>query len=498
MLEKLSKSIGDKIGPIGPKIKYTEKSVLDVLDWFKGKLFPSDEEYIEDFREVFTYEYNNYRKKCIYPKNYDQIIKNGNIKNISKHGEEAKYVLEYNGGRYPLRDISGCEEKEKYSNKEERRYFAIEDLLKDSPNFFIRNTDRTNSQLYKPFGLRLQDTPKYLPVLQCEKSEDGEGLCLSKRGVNKNGEQLYKSWNRKEKTSFFEIRDHNGEMHRWEWLKSLVSVLVVVVPTTCAKMLTNAVTLFPIELGKYLMRTEQPILKVCGKVLFGTGSLVKNSVNFISVLTRTVIVVPLTCNREKYADKYWTKLKYQWKRCGNEIKSDWNMVFSSEGINSNSEHINCGNGVKDKETQEGKTDDHPKETGIQECKLIAIDSWDELNRSRKNDKKDNGHGESHDKGENGKEKSCEELIRILNNQHGGNHDHANGQRKPDPLSSNGQDSPNDQRSNSPPPSYTSPPSTPPPCYQSESGGAQAQTEGEHQRRLAERGKEQIRRAGPVR
>ncbi|OEY86649.1 hypothetical protein BIY23_03040 [Wolbachia pipientis] len=323
--------IESKVKPVG--------HVLVWYDWLQKKLLGSDEVYIKDLREVMTYGEKRYK----YPKEYDKIVENAQI---STEGDS--YKLKYGAKEYLLRkihpegDITGCNNV----------YFTTE-FLALNPGFF-KHAKNSGKEQYEPFGFALgvesRDVREYLPVFECNVSP-GRKLEFSTKGQDKTNKErslelLYISRDKKERVSFFEIRGYKDDV---EMLKSIWSVLIVF-PTTIGKMAANAFTFIPIELGRYLMEKDKkkgnPILRVSGMLLFGSGSFVKHLVNFICVSLRIVGIGIFTGNKEKYADKYWTKLRYQWDGLWSDITNDYNMLCDRDYVdksnNKTDESSRCG------------------------------------------------------------------------------------------------------------------------------------------------------------
>lgn len=313
-------------------------------------LFTSSEPsttYVKDLRKVITYD----RRKCQYPKNYDEIVKSGKIIEAKNSKDETIYKLLYGkedkDGRQPSFDLAPVESTGSKEKSVKFHYFAINFLVdpdKDAREF--RSSNRSYySKYYKPFGFLKIDLEKHIPIFEAEKTKDSQypfeltnSSVLTKEVKNKegkvqevvdekgrNGELLYTSDDKKLSTHFSEIRDQNNNL---ELDKSLISVPIIFV-ASLAKVCTKLLTSLPIKLGEYLISKQNPIAKSFGYLLFTPAMAVKNSVNMVATILKAPILLFVT-NEKKYGDAYFTMWKHQLKGCWEEAKSDFNVIKGGE------------------------------------------------------------------------------------------------------------------------------------------------------------------------
>jgi hypothetical protein len=308
--------------------KWGTDLTLKVKDLFTS---PESQVYVKDLRKVMTYN----GKKCQYPKNYDQIVESGKIiekkdsngKLVKDEEGNPEYQLAYNGYKFDLASVK------KVDN---RSYFTIG---------FLVSKDRREvddyRKFYEPFGFKKKDLEKHLPVFEAQKTEGSQypfqlihSSILTKNKKNKegkiqevidregrNGELLYTSDYKKLSTSFFEVRDQNGNL---ELDKSLISVPIVFaagLAKVCAKLLT----FIPMKLGEHLVNRQNPIAKFFGYLLFTPAIAVKNLVNMGATVLKAPILL-FVADKKKYGDAYWTMWKHQLKECWEETKNDYSVV----------------------------------------------------------------------------------------------------------------------------------------------------------------------------
>ncbi|WP_265025873.1 hypothetical protein [Wolbachia endosymbiont (group A) of Bibio marci] len=313
-------------------------------------LFTSSEPsttYVKDLRKVITYD----RRKCQYPKNYDEIAKSGKIIEAKNSKDETIYKLLYGeedkDGRQPSFDLAPVESTGSKEKSVKFHYFTINFLVdpdKDAREF--RSSNRSYySKYYKPFGFLKIDLEKHIPIFEAEKTKDSQypfeltnSSVLTKEVKNKegkvqevvdekgrNGKLLYTSDYKKLSTHFSEIRDQNNNL---ELDKSLISVPIIFV-ASLAKVCTKLLTSLPIKLGEHLISKQNPIAKSFGYLLFTPAMAVKNSVNMVATILKAPILL-FVANEKKYGDAYFTMWKHQLKGCWEEAKSDFNVIKGGE------------------------------------------------------------------------------------------------------------------------------------------------------------------------
>ncbi|WP_265034990.1 MULTISPECIES: hypothetical protein [unclassified Wolbachia] len=313
-------------------------------------LFTSSEPsttYVKDLRKVITYD----RRKCQYPKNYDEIVKSGKIIEAKNSKDETIYKLLYGeedkDGRQPSFDLAPVESTGSKEKSVKFHYFTINFLVdpdKDAREF--RSSNRSYySKYYKPFGFLKIDLEKHIPIFEAEKTKDSQypfeltnSSVLTKEVKNKegkvqevvdekgrNGKLLYTSDYKKLSTHFSEIRDQNNNL---ELDKSLISVPIIFV-ASLAKVCTKLLTSLPIKLGEHLISKQNPIAKSFGYLLFTPAMAVKNSVNMVATILKAPILL-FVANEKKYGDAYFTMWKHQLKGCWEEAKSDFNVIKGGE------------------------------------------------------------------------------------------------------------------------------------------------------------------------
>ncbi|WP_434732614.1 hypothetical protein [Wolbachia endosymbiont of Zygogramma bicolorata] len=344
-------------------------------------LFTSSEPsttYVKDLRKVITYD----RRKCQYPKNYDEIVKSGKIIEAKNSKDETIYKLLYGeedkDGRQPSFDLAPVESTGSKEKSVKFHYFTINFLVdpdKDAREF--RSSNRSYySKYYKPFGFLKIDLEKHIPIFEAEKTKDSQypfeltnSSVLTKEVKNKegkvqevvdekgrNGKLLYTSDYKKLSTHFSEIRDQNNNL---ELDKSLISVPIIFV-ASLAKVCTKLLTSLPIKLGEHLISKQNPIAKSFGYLLFTPAMAVKNLVNMGATILKAPILL-FVADKKKYGDAYFTMWKHQLKGCWEEAKSDFNVIKGGERL------------------KPGQKDHKP---------LSLVVTWDELNARRPGIEKD--------------------------------------------------------------------------------------------------------------
>ncbi|MGL9688477.1 MAG: hypothetical protein ACR5K6_01710 [Wolbachia sp.] len=309
--------------------KWGTDLTLKVKDLFTS---PESQVYVKDLRKVMIYN----GKKCQYPKNYDQIVESGEIiekkdrngKLVKDEEGNPEYQLKYNGYEFDLALIK------KVDN---RSYFTIDFLVNPKKNKDVKHYD----SYYKPFEFSKIDLEKHLPVFEAQKTENSKypfeltnSSVLTKEVKNKegkiqevvdqegrNGELLYISDYKKLSTSFFEVRDQNGNL---ELDKSLISVPIVLA-AGLAKICAKLLTFIPMKLGKHLVNRQNPIAKFFGYLLFTPAMAVKNLVNMGATALKAPILL-FVADKKKYGDAYWTMWKHQLKEYWEETKNDYSVV----------------------------------------------------------------------------------------------------------------------------------------------------------------------------
>ncbi|WP_369799937.1 hypothetical protein [Wolbachia endosymbiont of Ctenocephalides felis wCfeJ] len=264
--------------------KWGTDLTLKVKDLFTS---PESQVYVKDLRKVMTYD----GRKCQYPKNYDEVVKSGEIKvNKDMHGNPV--LDKDNNPTYKL--LYGKEDKDgkqasfkltKVTEIDDKSYFTIDFLVgKD------RREVNDYRRFYKPFGFSKIDLEKHLPIFEVDLAslELTNSSLLAKKGCSinnktgkvdekdrdeegRNGELLYTSDYGRSEISFSEIRDQNNKL---ELDKSLISVPIVLA-ANLAKFGAKLLTSLPIKLGEYLIGKQNPIAKSFGYLLFTPAVAIK-------------------------------------------------------------------------------------------------------------------------------------------------------------------------------------------------------------------------------
>lgn len=329
---------------------------------------PESKIYVKDSREVVTC---NDGRKCQYPKNYDNIVESGRIKetkgddgNIKKDIKgKPLFDLSYQGKLFLLALVRECEDKQ---------YFTIDALI-DPKNKNINNLEG----YHEPFGFSRMDLNKHIPIFEVKenngklelvnssllkkKIKDNQGKIQEIDDTKgRNRELLYTAYYKPLNPYFLAIRDHNRNL---EFDKSILVSVPIIFATALAKICSKCFTSFPIKLGEYLINKQNPIAKAFGYCLFTPATIVKNLVNVGSVIAKVPILL-FVANKEKYGDKHFTALKYQFKMCVNEIKNDYRVFNGRERL----------------EPEEKKN--HHKAGTWKELDAIKPDLEKELNKSK--------------------------------------------------------------------------------------------------------------------
>ncbi|RDD35648.1 hypothetical protein Wcon_00160 [Wolbachia endosymbiont of Cylisticus convexus] len=309
--------------------------VTDLILKVKG-IFTSSESqvYVKDLRKVMTFKDG---RKCKYPKNYDQIVKSGEV--IDSNGE-AIYKLLYGEKDRKRSSFELTLVKE----TEDRSYFTIDFLVNREKNKDVKHYNG----YYEPFGFSKIDLEKHIPIFEAQKKDGKFELTnssfLAKKGYSindktgkvneehrdekgRNGKLLYTSDYKKLSTSFSEIRDQNGNL---ELDKSLISVPIVFV-TSLAKVCARMLTFIPMKLGGNLIGKQNPIAKFLGYALFIPAIAVKNLVNVVATGLKAPILL-LVLDEKKYGDAYYTMWKHQLEECGKETKSDFSVIENGKRL----------------------------------------------------------------------------------------------------------------------------------------------------------------------
>ncbi|MDG7056391.1 MAG: hypothetical protein LKM44_02795 [Wolbachia endosymbiont of Meromenopon meropis] len=316
--------------------KWGADLLLEVKDFFT---LSGSDVYIKDFRQIMIHN----KKKCRYPKNYDQIVEFGEIienKYCSKKPIEKQnliYQLKYNKCKFDLVFIKEVDCK---------YYFTI-DFLVSKDRYEIDDY----REFYEPFRFKKKDLEKYLPVFEIQKKDNkfaltnSSSICNKTQELNKNemidwkeknGQLLYTSdykrlgailSEKNQNGQLFEIRDPNGNL---ELDKSLISIPIAFV-AGLAKICVKLLIFIPVKMGRYLMNKQNSIVKFFGYFLFTSAITVKNLVN----IGTTVLKAPLllfVADKKKYADTYWTIWKYQLKEYWKEAKKDYLFMRKSNRL----------------------------------------------------------------------------------------------------------------------------------------------------------------------
>jgi len=275
-------------------------------------------------------------RKCLYPKNYDEIVgswkiiekKDSNGKLVKDEEGNPEYQLAYSGYKFDLALVK------KVDN---RSYFTIGFLVSKD-----RREVNDYREFYKPFKFKKKNLEKHLPVFEIQEKEGKLELTnsslLAKKGCSindktgevdekdrdekgRNRELLYISDYKKLSTSFFEIRDQNGNLELDKSLISVPIVFAVGLAKICAKLLT----FIPMKLGEHLISRQSPIAKFFGYLLFTPAMAVKNLVNMGATVLKAPILL-FVADKKKYGDAYWTMWKHQLKECLQETKDDYSVV----------------------------------------------------------------------------------------------------------------------------------------------------------------------------
>ncbi|MDG7053355.1 MAG: hypothetical protein LKM45_05795 [Wolbachia endosymbiont of Alcedoecus sp.] len=312
-------------------LKTLKKWVTDLTLKVKD-LFTSPKSYVKDLRQVMTYN----EKKCQYPKNYDQIVEFGKIIEGKDSDGETIYKL-----LYGLRDKNGEQPSFRLTLVKEtgdRSYFAVD--YRDNQGKQIP-VDWLDKSYFEPLGFSRLDLRKRVPAFEAQKTGDSKypfkltnSSILTKKEKSKegkiqevvdlkgrNGELLYTSDYKKLSTSFFEIRDQNGNPEPDKSLISIPIVLAAGLAKICAKLLTS----IPMELGEHLVNRQNPIAKFFGYLLFTPAMAVKNLVNMGATILKAPILL-FVADKKKYGDAYWTMWKHQLKEYWKETKNDYSVI----------------------------------------------------------------------------------------------------------------------------------------------------------------------------
>jgi hypothetical protein len=307
-------------------------------------LFTSSESnttYVKDLRKVIIHKGRN----CQYPKNYNELVKSGKIIRKQEKDSNGEPVKDENGNpKYQYKLLYGPKDKNGEQPRfklalvkkdDDKSYFTIDFLLHPEGNDY--------SGYYKPFGFSRVDLVEYIPVFEVDTkslrltnssvigkkgfkpNDKGEFEQEDRDEKGRNGKLLYTSDYKKLNTSFFEIRNQNGNLEKD---KSLISVPLVFA-AGLAKVAAGVLTYLPMKLGEYLLSKQNPIAKGLGYILFTPAAVVKNLVNIGSTILKAPILL-FVANKEKYGDAYFTMSKHQLNECWKEIKSDFEVVKNGE------------------------------------------------------------------------------------------------------------------------------------------------------------------------
>ncbi|MDG7056946.1 MAG: hypothetical protein LKM43_02245 [Wolbachia endosymbiont of Penenirmus auritus] len=357
---------------------------------------PESKVYVKDLRKVVTYN----GKKCQYPKNYDQIVEFGKIIESKNSDGKTTYML-----LYGPKDKNGEQSSFKLTLVKEagdRSCFAVDYRDNQGKQIPIDWLDRS---YFEPLGFSRLDLRKRVPVFEAQKTGDPKypfkltnSSILTKKEKSKegkiqevvdlegrNGELLYTSDYKKLSTSFYEIRDQNGNL---ELDKSLISVPIVLAAGS-AKKIAKWLTSIPMELGEHLVNRQNPIAKFFGYLLFAPAMAVKNLVNMGATVLKAPILL-FVADKKKYGDSYWTMWKHQLKEYWKETKNDYSVI------------------------KEGKRSE-PEEKDYPKYKIAG--TWKELDARRPDIEKELDEQENNkeaNKGNNDKNKSEEQKQNLSN------------------------------------------------------------------------------------
>ncbi|MDR2978433.1 MAG: hypothetical protein LBU56_03385 [Rickettsiales bacterium] len=311
--------------------KWGTDLTLKVKDLFT---LPESQVYVKDLRKVMVYKDG---RRCLYPKNYDEIVGSGKIIEGKDSDGETIYRL-----LYGPKDKNGEQPSFKLTlvrKAGNRSYFAVD--YKDNQGKQIP-IDRLDNSYFEPLGFSRLDLRKHVPVFEVQKKDGKLALTnsslLAKKGCSindktgevneedrdeegRNGELLYTSDYKRLSTSFFEIRNQSGNL---ELDKSLISVPIVFA-AGLAKICAKLLTFIPMKLGEHLVNRQNPIAEFFGYLLFTPAMAVKNLVNMGATVLKAPILL-FVADKKKYGDAYWTMWKHQLKECLQETKNDYSVV----------------------------------------------------------------------------------------------------------------------------------------------------------------------------
>ncbi|MCA4774782.1 hypothetical protein IHO40_01165 [Wolbachia endosymbiont of Mansonella ozzardi] len=317
-----------------------EKWGTDLTLKVKGLFtLPESQVYVKDLRKVMTYKDG---RRCQYPKNYDEIVESGRIiegkdsdgKPVKNEKGNLEYQLAYNGNKFNLALVT---------ETDDRSYFTVNYLDDKGKQIPI---SELHESCFEPFCFSRLEFRKCAPVFEAQEIKNSKGKSLpssyklinssvlTKNEKNKegkiqevvdlegrNGELLYTSDCKKISTSFFEVRDQNGNL---ELDKSLISVPIVFA-AGLARICARLLTFIPMKLGGHLISRQDPIVKFFGYLLFTPAMAVKNLVNMGATVLKAPILLFLA-DKKKYGDAYWTMWKHQLRECWKETKNDYSVV----------------------------------------------------------------------------------------------------------------------------------------------------------------------------
>lgn len=279
--------------------------------------------YVEDLRKVLTHK----GKICIYPKNYDKLVKYGKIKKDKDGNYKLVFGKKDEHGKRPKFDLELVKEAD-----DNKSYFTIK---------FPCSIDDLDETYITPFGFSTLGftqrgyLKKYAPIFEIDtklnKLVNSSVLTKIENGKEvpdpeaRNGQFLFTSHSKNFNISVWEFRGRNGEL---EFDKSLISVPIVVVSVIVNDSVKLLVYL-PEKLGEYLRGRQDLVSKFFGNCLLIPTKAVKNITELLTTVTKTAPALLLTGGeKKKYADSYVTISLAQFKECFGKIKGDWNTIFT--------------------------------------------------------------------------------------------------------------------------------------------------------------------------
>lgn len=291
--------------------------------------------YVKDLRKVMLFN----KKRLKYPKNYDQIVKHGEIITDGRTDSEGNAVLKLlygekdKKGMRPSWTLIHVATDECHS----KSYYTMELLLSEPKDL--------HKSCYEPFGFTSVDLKKYAPVVDIKKSDDPSNpyqlantLYIAKKGCSVsdesgevdansrkekglNGKQLYEAFYGKQDPSFFVIRDEHDKLE----LDKTISCFPVCLFVYAVIFIRKLLTFLPMKLGECLLHQQNPVSKVLGNIFFTPFVPIKFIVDLLAILVKMPILV-FVANEKKYGDKYCVLWKHEFMECFHELRSDCSVI----------------------------------------------------------------------------------------------------------------------------------------------------------------------------